>query len=363
MRRSHFAAWAPHCPVCARLRGATPALGLAEGGREQDGDVEAGILVCAEPTCRHEYPILDGIPIIMPDVRRHLAERGIELMLRDDIDPTVLGLLGDALGPDSWFDVVRQGTSTYGWDAYADLDPQEVPGAPSPGAARRCLVQLIALARPWQPRTARQILDLGCAAGRTSFDLTATGDGLVLGVDSNLALLRLARRVATKGEVRYARRRIGTVYDERRFTADLPGRQRVDFWACDVTALPFAAGHADAVVALNLLDCVADPQLLLSGMVQMLRPGGSLLLATPFDWSTRATQVEGWIGGHSQRGAHGGAAEPLLLSLLTEGAHPRAVAGLDFAGQGECDWHTRLHDRAAVAYRAHLVAMSRRLAG
>ncbi len=358
MRRTHFAAWAPHCPVCARARGTAPALGLAEGAAEADGDVRSGILVCGEPTCRHEYPIVDGIPIIMPELRRHLGERAIELLLRDDLDPAVMGLLGDALGPDSWLDIVRQGVSTYAWDAYADLDPDEPPGGPRPGAARRCLEALLALAAARVPNG--RLLDLGCGGGRTSFDLAAANTGaLVLGVDSNLALLRLAGRAGQGGQIAYARRRIGTVYDERRFAGDLPGRERVDFWACDALALPFAAGQAALVLALNLLDCVTDPHRLLLGMAAVLRPGGLLLLATPFDWSTRATPAAGWIGGHSQRGEGAGAAEPLLQALLTEGAHPLSVPGLQLVGTAEAAWQTRLHARSAVAYSTHLVAARR----
>ena len=357
MRRSHFAAWAPHCPVCARDRGLQPPLGLADGFVEHGGDVSAGILICGDPACRHEYPIVDGIPVLMPDLRRHLGERAVELLLRDDLDPATLGLIGDALGPDSWFDAVRQGVSTYAWDSYADLDPQEAGAEPRPGAARRCLHALLALAAP-RPSMAR-MLDLGCAGGRTSFDLAAAGEGLVLGVDGNLALLRLARRVAMTGAGAYARRRIGMVYDRRPIAADLPGRDRVDFWACDAMALPMAASSADLVAALNLLDCVAEPRSLLAELARVLQPGGTLLLATPFDWSTRATPVAGWLGGHSQRGEGAGAAEPLLRALLTKGAHPLSVPGLAVVGEGECQWHTRLHDRSAVLYQTHLLAARR----
>ena len=358
MRRTHFAAWTPHCPVCARDRGTAPPLGLADGATGPDGDVLSGILICGDASCRHEYPIVDGIPIIMPELRRHLGERGIELLLRDDLDPAILTLLGDALGPDSWFDVVRQGVSTYAWDAFADLDPAEGPHWPEPGAARRCLAHLLSLAQPWNPAGVERALDLGCAAGRTSFDLAdAIPGGLVLGIDGNLALLRLARRAATTGVAAYARRRIGMVYDQRQFPADLPGRDRVDFWACDAAALPFAPARAGLILALNLLDCVADPAALLTAMAAALQPGGCLLLATPFDWSTRATPAGSWIGGHSQRGAGAGAAEPLLRALLTPAAHARSVDGLRVLGTGECAWATRLHDRAAVSYRSYVIAL------
>ena len=176
----------------------------------------------------------------------------------------------------------RQGVSTYAWDAFADLDPAEGAHWPEPGAARRCLAHLLTLAQPWAPAGIGRALDLGCAAGRTSFDLAAAAPGgLVLGIDGNLALLRLARRAATTGIVSYARRRIGMVYDQRHFPAGLPGRDRVDFWACDAAALPFAPAQAGLVLALNLLDCVADPAALLTAMASAVEPGGCLLLGTP----------------------------------------------------------------------------------
>ena len=364
MRRRHFEAWAPHCPICQRDRGATPPLLLAEGATEDQDDITFATLVCDDPGCRAEYPVIDGIPVILASLRQHLGDRAVELLLRDDLDDRAWSLLGDAMGPDGWFDVMRAGLSTYGWDAYADLDPAEPrtgPRAepqsePRPGAARRVLAALLDLAGPIGPSGATRVLDLGCGAGRTAFDAAAAcPDALVLGIEGNLALLRLARRAAVRGEVSSPRRRVGLVYDRRRFPAALPGHARVDFWACDATALPFRPGAADLVLALNLLDCVPDPVAFLHAAGGLLRPGGALLFATPFDWAVRATPPAHWIGGHSQRGPGAGAAEPLLRSLL-DGSHPRAVPGMRVAGTGDMAWHTRLHDRASVSYRTHLVA-------
>ena len=325
MRRTHLEAWAPHCPACTRDRGTTPPLALAPDASEQGGDVLAGTLICTDPACRAEYPIIDGIPIIMANLRQHLGERAVELLLRDDLDPAALSLLGDALGPDTWFDQIRQGVSTYVWDAYADRDPAEAEATSIPGAARRCLAALLALMPSASIHSAQKILDLGCAAGRTAFEAAAAApSGLVLGIDGNLALLRIARRAAICGEVAYGRRRIGLVYDHRRFDVALPGSDRVDFWACDATALPFAVESANLVIALNVLDCVPDPVALLHHAAALLQPGGSLLLSTPFDWAARATPAAHWIGGHSQRGPGAGSAEPLLHSLLA-GVHERGV--------------------------------------
>jgi SAM-dependent methyltransferase/uncharacterized protein YbaR (Trm112 family) len=353
VRRSHFSAFAPLCPSCA----ARAPLELSYVGAERDGDVLAGILVCGDPACRHEYPVVDGIPVIVPSLGPLLAERGVELLLRDDLDPLLESLFGDAIGAGTWFDALRQTVSTYAWDGWADLDPDEAARAvgPHPGAARRCLARLAELAGE-QP--VRRALDLGCGAGRTGFDLAARHrEALVLGVDIGLALLRLAHG-ALAGRVSYARRRIGLVYDRRSFPVAPACAARVDFWACDAAALPFVAGTADLVAALNLLDCVAAPARLLAGMADLLRPGGRLLLATPYDWSTRATPAETWIGGHSQRGPDGGAGEPFLRALLTEGAHPHSVAGLRLLGEDtDFPWQTRLHDRSAVQYASHLLAL------
>ncbi|MCO6417081.1 methyltransferase domain-containing protein [Siccirubricoccus sp. KC 17139] len=350
MRRRHFEAFHPLCPHCLRSGAGEWHLVLAHVMAEQDDDILSGILQCANPGCLHEYPILGGIPLIVPELRRTLGERAVELLLRDDLDPLLESLLGDAVGPDSWFDSIRLTASTYGWDGYADLDPTEevVPQGPQPGAVRRCLARLLELS---PGATGGLVIDTGCGAGRTSFDLAERHpDALVLGCDVNLGMLRLARR-AGEGRMRYPRRRIGLVYDRREFALCLPGAERVDFWACDATSLPFAPGRAGLVAALNLFDCVPDPRQLLAALAAHLAPGGSLLLATPYDWATRATPVTAWVGGHSQRGGTAGAAEPLLRALIA------AQPGLTIRGEDPgFPWQTRLHDRSAVAYRAHLLA-------
>lgn len=356
MKLAHFNAFAPICPVC-RQNGREAALVIAEVAAGDQAAISAGLLHCS--ACRHEYPILDGIPLIVPRVATLIAERGVELLLRDDLPGALESLIGDAIGPDSWFDMMRQVQSTYAWDGYGDLDPEEQaqPGGPVPGAARRCLSALLGLSAP-RAGMAR-LLDLGCAAGRTSFDLAAAHPGaLVLGADLHLGVLRLAQQAAS-GRLGYPRRRIGLVYDRRAFDVALPGAERVDFWACDATALPFRAGQADLCLGLNLLDCVPDPRALLESLARVTRPGGHVLLSTPYDWSTRATPVGHWLGGHSQRAAHRGAGEPFLQALL-EGAADHAVTGLALrAEQADFPWHTRLHERSAVQYRTHLLALAR----
>lgn len=356
MRRRHLEALRPVCPVC-RAPGDEAPLEVGRVEREAAGDLLEGTLVCARARCQREFPVLDGVPLIVPDVRSFVAENVFALMARDDLSETLEGALGDCAGPGSWLDVTRQHLSSYAWDHYADLDPAEAPathGDP-PGGLRRVLAAGLALAPAPPPGPA---LDAGCAVGRTAFELAALPgreDELVLGVDLNVGMLRLASRVLRQGVVRYPRRRVGVVYDRREFAACLPGAERVDFWCCDATALPLPAGTFGLATSLHVLDCIAAPVEHLAALGRVLRPGGLAVLAAPYDWATSVTPLDRWLGGHSQRAPHGGASEVAVRHLLT-GERARALGLELLAEDDDVPWAVRMHARSVVRYSAHVVA-------
>jgi SAM-dependent methyltransferase/uncharacterized protein YbaR (Trm112 family) len=352
VRLRHFEALRPVCPVC-RARGEETPLRLATVERRAGDCVVEGVLHCPRPDCQREYPILDGVPVLVADLRGYVTNQFQGLTLRDDLGATLESLLGDACGPNSAFDVQRQHLSCYARDHYGDLDPDEPDREPRPGAVLRLLRRGLELA---PPRPAGPVLDVGCSVGRTTFALAEATGELVLGVDLSFAMLRLAQDVLRRGVVRYPRRRVGVVYDRREFAAAFPGSERVDFWACDALALPFAAGSFALAVSLNLLDCVAAPRDFLAGVAALLRPGAALVVSTPYDWSPAATALEAWLGGHSQRSAAAGASEPVLRALLSPGAHPLAVPDVRVTAEAaDCPWQVRLHERSTVQYLAHLV--------
>jgi SAM-dependent methyltransferase len=209
------------------------------------------------------------------------------------------------------------------------------------------------------PPAAGIVLDLGCAAGRTTFELARRLDRPVLGVDLHFAMLRMARRVLDGGVVSYPRRRVGMVYDRRTFPVAPQGADHVDFWVCDALALPFAPASVGFVNSLNLLDCLSSPYEHLQRLARLLAPGGAAVIATPYDWSSGVTAVEGWLGGHSQRGPDHGQSDVFLRRLL-DGSHPTPVEGLALAGEvAGLPWSVRLHDRAVMQYQSHLVVARR----
>ncbi len=352
MKRGHLEALRPLCPRCL-VGGGTSHVVLGSTVVASADDVLEGILHC--PTCLMEYPVLDGIPYLVADLRAFVRDSLSHLLAREPVSQELESLLGDAAGPSTYFDVARQFTSSYAWDHWADQDPTEEPGG-APGAIVRALRSGLASAGP---APAGPGLDLGCSVGRASFELAhARGDALVLGGDLSVPMLRLARRVLTTGQVVYSRRRIGLVYDRRSF----PVAQRapnLDFWAFDASAPPFAAGTFAVITGFNVLDVVASPLALLQSVERLLVPEGRAVLTTPFDWSQGATPYEAWIGGHSQRGPWQGAAEPLLRALLG-GAHPQALHHLELVAEHDVDWHVRMHSRSMVQYRGYLAAVRRR---
>lgn len=362
MRYSHFEALAPICPRCCHMMARETPLRLAPGAQEVDGAVIQGRLLCSADDCGQEYPIIDGAPVLVPDVRTWVSSNLLHITVRDDLCADVETLLGDAAGPGSLIDSYRQLVSSYAWDHYAANDPLE----PAPSAPHRAPGRAMAAARhgldlldglPDGP-----LIDMGCATGGVSLGLAATTGRMVLGVDSGIALLRFAQRVLRHGQVSYDRRRVGMVYDRRTFPLNAKGSENVDFWIADGAALPFRDGVFAGAVALNVLDCVPDPPGLLADIARVLAPGGGGVLSCPYDWSSQATMADRWLGGHSQRGPQGGAAEPVLRALLSgdASAMPRAVSGLSVeAEESAYPWRVRLHDRSAMDYDVHLLALRR----
>lgn len=352
MKRHHFETLRPVCPVCRSSRRADSPLTLFQVSREENGHILEGVIHCSHPQCQHEYPIIDGIPILVANLRQYVADNLQAITMTRDHGPLVESMLGDCCGPDSLFGQTRQYLSSYTWDHYGDLDPAETGTDPLPGSMLRTLeagIEATGLL-PEGP-----LLDVGCSVGRGSFALAGRSPSLILGIDLNFSMLRVAAQVLREGTVSYARRRVGIVYDRREFRVDFPGADKVDFWACDASAPPFPASSFAFATALNVLDCVPMPHELLSSLGRILKPSGKLLLSCPYDWASSATPVEAWLGGHSQRTTTGGSSEAVLRALLTPGAHPNSLSSLKLhAERDDLPWHVRLHDRSTMSYRLHL---------
>ncbi len=352
MRLSHFSALRPVCPVCRTLAGTLSPLGISLVEAERNEDIIAGVLGCS--ACGAEYPIIDGMPVLVPDVRRYVQDNLFFLMARDDLTPAVESLLGDAAGLGSGVDSLRQHVSSYMWDHWGDCDPDgpgRVPGDTRPGCLARNLHEGLTLVGDDLPDG--PILDIGCGAGRTVVELARTTGRQVLGIDISVPLARVGRKAAVEKRADYSLKRAGLVYERRRFALDHDTAALNDVWICDVLALPFSSGSFALASAMNVLDCVRDPRAALIEISRVLTADGKALLSIPFDWSGHVTPPEAWLGGHSQRAPHGGDPEAILAMLLSDG--PLSAGGLRQCGPArEVAWQVRLHDRSVMHYSALL---------
>jgi putative 4-mercaptohistidine N1-methyltranferase len=163
----------------------------------------------------------------------------------------------------------------------------------------RCVSQGLDPARlPAQARA----LDLGCAVGRGSFEL-ARRCAEVIGLDFSKKFIDLANRLRRRGSLPFRSFEEGEWTRARR--AVVPpeiDRRRVIFEVGDATRLRPDLGQFDVVLAANLIDRLDAPRKCLERLPGLLRPGGQLIVASPYTWLASYTPRKNWLGGY----AHGG---------------------------------------------------------
>lgn len=357
MKLTHFEAFAPVCPRCRQQGRGDQPLTLAASA-PVDGEVDEGMLACPLPACAAEYPILDGIPVLVSEARDHLAAHLDEWRARDDLSEIAESVLGDAAPADGGFARTRTYLSSYGLAHWGDLDLD----GPLPDAGGLAPVLDAALALLPSPPAGRWI-DLGCALGRGTFALAAATGAPTLGVDLNVPMLRAARRLLRTGTLQVGARRVGHVYGRR--TVALAGPLAaaapwVDLWCADATALPLRDGAVDGALSLNVLDSVHWPLSHLLELARALPPGAPALLATPYDWTAAVTPIEGWLGGHSQRNRLGGSSVAELRRILARTDRPDGAPPLFLEAEREdVAWRLRSHERLTMTYLLHLLALRR----
>ena len=342
MRKKHFEHLKPICPVCVDIANHFESKLCIECATIELGEhIVEGVLRCTNPPCQSEFPIIDGIPIIHPQLRSYITDNFFHIHARHDLTETMESLLGDCCSQGSPFDMTRQHLSCYAWDHYADCDPNEDASGQSirSGSVVRLLDQGLRTGASFDNGP---VLDIGCGVGRTTFELATRTQELVLGIDIHFSMLRLAAMALRTGIVRYPRRRVGLVYDRREFEVRFKNSVNVDFWACDATCLPFSGSLFGQCTAMNVLDSVAAPHGFIKSMARVLKPSGRALMGCPYDWTTSVTPVEAWLGGHSQRSTQQGESGHQLRALFTDRNHPSYVEELEIDGETEqFPWNTK----------------------
>jgi putative 4-mercaptohistidine N1-methyltranferase len=144
------------------------------------------------------------------------------------------------------------------------------------------------------------VLDLGCAVGRSSFEM-ARDFHQVVGIDYSREFVNAASSLQKNGSLAYMRKESGSEFTPltARVDADID-RSRVRFEQGDACALPLHLKSFDAVLMANVLCRLPEPAACLErmqGANALVAPGGVLVMTTPFSWLEQYTPASRWLKG------------------------------------------------------------------
>ena len=226
---------------------------------ENDDDVTAGELTC--PACNRRYPIQNGVAVILPDRTKPVVSA--------------------ASGYNS-----RSMLSSYLWSHFCDMfkDPHATEAY-----------------RVWSSffsHTNGYALDIGCAVGRLSFELSKT-HSRVIGIDTSVSFIEKARELLLEKKLDFDLIMEGHVTEKREcdFNADW-NFDRIDFIVADALALPFPKNMFSTVTSINILEKVSHPLKHLKDINRVLQKKKStFVFSDPFSWDENVSDPENWLGG------------------------------------------------------------------
>lgn len=145
----------------------------------------------------------------------------------------------------------------------------------------------------------RRSLDVGCAVGRSSFEMSQSSEE-VIGIDFSAAFIGAAKKVGAGEALSY--QRLEEAGMETSLSAVLPENcdaEGVSFEVGDAMNLRDDLGSFDRVHAANLVCRLPEPRHFLKRLPQLVKPGGELVLATPCTWLEEFTKKESWPEGRT----------------------------------------------------------------
>jgi putative 4-mercaptohistidine N1-methyltranferase len=151
----------------------------------------------------------------------------------------------------------------------------------------------------------RRAVDIGCAAGRASFELGRHYDS-VLGLDFSTRFFRVATQLQQEGVFRYELPLSGELTSYHSISLEEMGLEdaakRVEFLQADACNMDPKYRDFDLVMASNLLSHLYAPAKFIDHIRSRLRPGAFLVIAETWDWKTDTTPRDAWLGGYKEAG-------------------------------------------------------------
>lgn len=344
MKLAHFESLKPICPACKTLNTSSE-LRLTVF-RSDALSVESGALTCNDPRCRKIFPIIFGVPILVPDPSGWLTANFHLLLQRDVGDPDLEALIGQMVSPDTALTISRQQQFSYCFDHYKqEILSDNANGDVNTNSStiRTCLDQALRDL----PTNRLPIIDLGCAVGGTTFHIASQRKTLTLGVDLNWPFLGIARNIMDFGKSPYPHRVIGNEFQTREIVAHPDSASLTDFWIADALHLPFSADSFGCAVAFNLIDCVPSPIRLVQSITDILHTESGACITTPYDWASHATPPSDWISDHPGFNA-------LVQRLNSDPSGNGGKFLSEITPPTNFEWRLPIHSRAEMVYQSEM---------
>jgi putative 4-mercaptohistidine N1-methyltranferase len=216
-------------------------------------------------------------------------------------------------------------------------DSEVLPWSDGPAAALgypvRCVTECFDWSRLSDDACA---LDLGCAVGRSSFEL-ARHCREVIGIDFSRLFVAAAIELCEKRSVAYTRSDEGEIGTP--LVARIPpgvDPRRLRFEQGDAMDLRADLGSFDAVLLANLIDRLRDPRRCLSRLPALVKPEGQLVISSPYTWLEEFTPRENWLGGYLRDG------QPVATRATLE---TELAPDFEFLGAKQLPFLIREHQR------------------
>ncbi|ABK43100.1 Methyltransferase type 11 [Magnetococcus marinus MC-1] len=178
------------------------------------------------PACNHRYPIVEGIPVLLPG----------------DVEATI------------------EARFHRYWDTEekSQLYNQKVEGDGDPFGIYNHESEIYGMEKLLRPQQQGRILDAGCGNGRMLARFSAQTDAV--GIDASLNLLRIVKR-AGRGSFHVC---------------------------CELEQIPFKDGLFDTVFSCRVLQHLTQQQQAVQEMSRVTKPGGDLVLELYNSWNLKA---------------------------------------------------------------------------
>jgi SAM-dependent methyltransferase/uncharacterized protein YbaR (Trm112 family) len=289
------------CPECLNKDANKEVSLTLDIQKVNDDDIIEGHLNC--PECGRHYDIREGVAVIVPEktlpITWHQAGYGSFSMLQ-----------------------------SYLWSHYSEF----FNGPDATDAYKKW-------ASAFNPRKG-WALDIGCAVGRLTLEMTKTHDRAV-GIDTSLSFIRSARNLTAKQRLEFDLIIEGEITEKKSSNLDQDFEyEKAEFIVADAMALPFRSNRFATASSVNILEKVPDPsQHFLEANRVMNRTNARFLFSDPFSWDETVSSPNLWLGGRNE-GPFKGFGIDNVCRMLREGSGIFSP-GFSIQETGRVQWKIR----------------------